>query len=49
MVLAAFRDERFLITTDDVAYEWMRFKTAEPDKWLTGMNKLQQRIESAGG
>ncbi len=49
MVLAAFHDERFLITTDDVAHEWMAFKTAEPDKWLRGMSRLQQRIETAGG
>ncbi|MEO1059908.1 MAG: SDR family oxidoreductase [Actinomycetota bacterium] len=49
MVLDAFREERFLITTDDVAQEWMTFKTAEPDKWLRGMGKLQQRIEAADG
>lgn len=49
MVLDAFREERFLIVTEDVAQEWMAFKTAEPDKWLRGMSRLQQRIEAAGG
>lgn len=48
MVLDAFEEERFLIVTEDVAHEWMTFKTAEPDKWLRGMNKLQRRIEAAG-
>ncbi|MFV0257301.1 MAG: SDR family oxidoreductase [Acidimicrobiales bacterium] len=47
-VTAAFADEQFLILTDPVAQEWMTFKTTELEKWLTGMRKLQQRLEAAG-
>lgn len=45
MVVAAMREERFLILTDPVAQEWMSGKTADVDRWLRGMNKLQRRIE----
>jgi NAD(P)-dependent dehydrogenase (short-subunit alcohol dehydrogenase family) len=48
-VLDAIRAERFLILTDPIAQEWMERKTADPDRWLRGMNRLQQRIEEAGG
>ncbi len=47
-VTDAFAEERFLILTDPIAQEWMEFKTAEPEKWLRGMRKLQARIEAAG-
>ncbi len=43
----AIRAERFLILTDPIAQEWMERKTADPDRWLRGMNRLQQRIEEA--
>lgn len=43
----AFDEERFLILTDDIAQQWMGFKTADPEKWLSGMRKLQARIESS--
>ena len=46
-VLDAIRAERFLILTDPIAQEWMERKTADPDRWLRGMNRLQQRIEEA--
>lgn len=46
-VTQAFAEERFLILTNPVAQEWMAFKTAEPEKWLRGMRKLQSRIEQA--
>jgi len=49
MVEDAIRAERFLILTDPIAQEWMERKTADPDRWLRGMNRLQQRIEEAGG
>ena len=49
MVTDAFADERFLILTNPIAQDWMSFKTADPEKWLTGMRKLQARIESADG
>ncbi|MEM7321906.1 MAG: SDR family oxidoreductase, partial [Actinomycetota bacterium] len=48
-VTDAFAEERFLILTDEIANEWMAFKTADPEKWLTGMRKLQARIEAADG
>lgn len=47
-VVDAFDEERFLILTAPVAQEWMEFKTAEPEKWLRGMRKLQERLEAAG-
>lgn len=47
-VTDAFAEERFLILTDQIAQEWMEFKTAEPEKWLRGMRRLQARIDSAG-
>ena len=47
-VTDAFAEERFLILTDPIAQEWMEFKTAEPEKWLRGMRKLQARIAAAG-
>ena len=43
----AIRAERFLILTDPIAQEWMERKTADPDRWLRGMNRMQQRIEEA--
>ena len=49
MVTDAFAEERFLILTNPIAQEWMTFKTAEPEKWLRGMRRLQARIEQAAG
>ncbi len=46
-VVDAFAEERFLILTNPVAQDWMEFKTKDPEKWLTGMRKLQARIEAA--
>ncbi len=48
MVVDAFAAERFLILTNPVAQDWMEFKTKDLEKWLTGMRKLQARIEGAG-
>jgi NAD(P)-dependent dehydrogenase (short-subunit alcohol dehydrogenase family) len=47
MVVDAFAEERFLILTNPVAQDWMDFKTKDLEKWLTGMRKLQARIEAA--
>ncbi|MAW72390.1 MAG: short-chain dehydrogenase [Acidimicrobiaceae bacterium] len=44
-VLDAIAEERFLILTDPIAQTWMERKTADPDRWLRGMNRLQQRLE----
>jgi len=46
-VIDAFAEERFLILTNPVAQEWMEFKTNDLEKWLTGMRRLQARIEAA--
>jgi hypothetical protein len=46
-VTEAFSEERFLILTDEIAQQWMGFKTADPEKWLSGMRKLQARIEAS--
>lgn len=47
-VTDAFAEERFLVLTDEIAQEWMEFKTNESEKWLKGMRKLQARIDAAG-
>ncbi|SUZ85514.1 uncharacterized protein METZ01_LOCUS38368, partial [marine metagenome] len=46
-VLDAIVAERFLVLTDPIAQTWMERKTADPDRWLLGMNRLQQRLEGA--
>lgn len=48
LVLDAFAEERFLILTNPIAQDWMEFKTNDPEKWLTGMRRLQARIVAAG-
>ena len=48
-VADAVEEERFLILTDPLAQEWMDGKTANIDRWVGGMNKLQRRIEEGGG
>lgn len=47
-VVEAFAEERFLILTNPVAQDWMEFKTKDLEKWLTGMRRLQERLEAAG-
>ena len=44
-VLDAIAEERFLILTDPIAQTWMERKTSDPDRWLHGMSRLQQRLE----
>ena len=44
MEFDAFRDGRFLVLTDPVAQTWMERKTADIERWLTGMRRLQARI-----
>ena len=49
-VLIRMREERFLILTDEIAQNWIDRKSADLDRWLAGMNRLQQRLyESDGG
>jgi NAD(P)-dependent dehydrogenase (short-subunit alcohol dehydrogenase family) len=47
MVMAGLRDERFLITTDPIAQQWMENKTHDLPRWLRGMNRLQRAIEES--
>ena len=46
-VFESIVDERFLILTDQIANKWMQQKTTDPDRWLQGMNRLQQRLDKA--
>lgn len=47
-VIEAFAEERFLILTNPIAQKWMGFKTADSEKWLRGMRRLQNQIDNAG-
>jgi len=46
-VVAGLRQESFLILPHDDVLEYMRRKTADYDRWIGGMNRLQQRIAGA--
>ena len=48
MVAAAVEDERFLILTDELAQKWMEGKTGDLERWLRGMRRLNDKIESMG-
>jgi NAD(P)-dependent dehydrogenase (short-subunit alcohol dehydrogenase family) len=41
-------DGRFLILPHPQVHDYYGLRAADPDKWLRGMNRLQQRIEEAG-
>ncbi len=49
MVASAVEDERFLILTDEIAQTWMEGKTGDIERWLRGMRRLAEKIESEGG
>ena len=49
MVLEAIDQERFLILTDPLAQKWMNHKTADLERWLQGMRKLQKTMDEARG
>ena len=44
MVVDAIGAERFLILTDPIAQKWMNNKTADLERWLNGMRRLQRMI-----
>jgi short-subunit dehydrogenase len=46
-VVAGLADERFLILPHPQVAEYLRRKADDPDRWLRGMRRLQQKIESA--
>ncbi len=48
MVVDAMREERFLITTDEIAQKWMSNKTADVERWLGGMRRMQKLLEGGG-
>src|SRR5580700_3371337 len=41
-------DGRFLILPHPQVHDYYGLRAANPDKWLRGMNRMQQRIEEAG-
>jgi NAD(P)-dependent dehydrogenase (short-subunit alcohol dehydrogenase family) len=49
MVVDAVREERFLVLTDPIAQKWIEQKSADPERWLKGMRRLQAKLEEAGG
>jgi NAD(P)-dependent dehydrogenase (short-subunit alcohol dehydrogenase family) len=48
MVVDAIKAERFLILTDPIAQKWMNNKTADLERWLTGMRRLQKVMNEGG-
>lgn len=48
MVADAVFEERFLILTDAVAQTWMDRKAGDLERWLSGMRRLQARIDGNG-
>ncbi|MBW9205706.1 SDR family oxidoreductase [Mumia sp. zg.B17] len=44
-VFDALEDDRFLILPHPEVADYVRAKAADPDRWLGGMNRLQQRVE----
>jgi NAD(P)-dependent dehydrogenase (short-subunit alcohol dehydrogenase family) len=46
-VVDAVTQERFLILTDPIAQTWMERKTNDIERWLTGMRRLQAKMDSA--
>ncbi len=46
MVVEAMVEERFLILTDPIAQTWMDRKNDDLERWLTGMRRLQLKMES---
>jgi hypothetical protein len=48
MVVDAIKAERFLILTDPIAQKWMNNKSADLERWLTGMRRLQKVMDEGG-
>jgi len=44
MVVDAIGAERFLILTDPIGQTWMERKTADLERWLRGMRRVQARL-----
>ncbi len=48
VVLAAIREERFLILPHENVARYMALRGAEPERWLTGMRRLVRRARPQG-
>ena len=46
MVVSAIDEERLLILTDEIAQTWMTPKADKLERWLRGMRRLQDKIDS---
>ncbi len=46
-VLAALREERFLVLPHPEVAEFLRRKATDPDRWLAGMRRLQAAVSGA--
>ena len=46
MVVSAIDEERFLILTDEIAQTCMAPKADKLERWLRGMRRLQDKIDS---
>ncbi|MFD5464642.1 SDR family NAD(P)-dependent oxidoreductase [Kitasatospora sp. NPDC127059] len=46
--LDALREDRFLILPHPETAEFYRTRATEPDRWISGMNRLQQGLEQGG-
>jgi Tfp pilus assembly pilus retraction ATPase PilT len=44
MVVEAMDEERFLILTHPQVQDYMRRKASDRDRWLSGMQRLRDRI-----
>ncbi|GAA1895553.1 SDR family oxidoreductase [Streptomyces sodiiphilus] len=44
-VLAGIAEERFLILPHPKVAEYATARATDPDRWLTGMNRMQQKLE----
>jgi NAD(P)-dependent dehydrogenase (short-subunit alcohol dehydrogenase family) len=46
-VVEAIRAEQFLVVSDPIAQTWMERKTGDTERWLRGMRRLQEQMESS--
>lgn len=45
----ALADDRFLVLPHPQVADYVAQKTADPDRWLVGMNRIQQRLDEHSG
>ncbi len=45
-VVEAIRTEQFLVVSDPIAQTWMERKTGDTERWLRGMRRLQEQMDS---